>query len=258
MPPHSPPGGGGSAEGWDVVWDCTDLASLPAHDFKVTPTADVNDVSMTLMAPTKCSQMELDGSTGLLMACDLSEFGFLYDQPSYWTGAMLHAAIEDLIDGWDGTQQFALQALWASVSGRSAYYDGAGMMIAEKTVPDAANQMWQAKNGRTGSDQAQISKGGNPSLLHASTPLFWEIIYPLGGKAPYARAGAFPGTWEAPGTWASVGEGLFTPGNYQTPQAGTKLLTGASTNLLGFNVNQQLTGNGPVSAVLTGFRFLVP
>lgn len=250
--------GGGDKSGWNPVWDCSNAAALSAHDFKVTNTATLNGIDATLYAPTKCSQMELDGSTGLLIACDSSEFGFLYDQTSYWTGAMLYASIADMVPGWDGTQAFAFQCLWTSLSGRSAYYDGSGIMLCEKPTPDAANQLWQGKNGRTGSDAAQISKGGTPSFLSASTPLFWELIYPIGGRAPYCRAGNFPGTWEDPGTWTAAVEGTFTPGNYQTPQAGAALLSGSSDNLVGINVNQQLTSGGPVSAVVAGWRVLVP
>ncbi len=249
--------GGGDKSGWNPVWDCSNAAALSAHDFKVTNTATLNGIDATLYAPTKCSQMELDGSTGLLIACDSSEFGFLYDDGAYWTGAMLYASIADMVPGWDGTQAFAVQTRFASLSGQTNTYDGAGIMICEKPTPDADLQIFQAKNGWSGSNQVQLSKGGNPSSLGSATKLFMEIVYPIGGRAPFARFGDWPGSWQDPGTWAADYVGGWTPGNYQTPQVGAQVLSGAVTNLVGINVNQQTTGRN-VSAVVAGWRVLVP
>jgi hypothetical protein len=239
-----------------VVWDCAEASALAAHDFKVTATATLNGILATAYQPTKCSRMELDGSTGLLIATDGSEFGFLYDDVSYWTGAMLYASIEDMITGWDGAQTLAFQVRFSALAGQAATYDGAGIMLVEKPTPDADLQIFQAKNGWSGSNQVQLSKGGTPASLGSATKLFMEIVYPVGGRAPFARFGDWPGTWEDPGAWAADYVGAWTPGNYQNPQAGGQFLTGAATNLVGMNVNQQTAGGGPVSATIAGWRVL--
>jgi hypothetical protein len=257
------PAGSSSTEGWAVVLDASDLAALPAVDIKAAGSTVIDGKTFTLDNPTKCSQMELDGATGLIMSCDATEFGWLYDwsPSSYWSGSFLRTEIDQIIAGWNGSQQFAIQWLWASISGQSNYYDGAGLWLAEDPVPTGPGQLWGAHSEQFNPNPSRVefSKGGAPYAASNTFQPFWEVIYPQLGRAPIARAGAWPGTWEEPGKWPAVGEGVSTLNtNLQTPQAGAPMLSGGAKNCFGFHPNQRNTGDGPITATLTGFRVLIP
>ncbi|MCH9715892.1 MAG: hypothetical protein K0U52_02245 [Gammaproteobacteria bacterium] len=258
------PAGSSSTEGWAVVLDGSDLAALPAVDFKTAGSGEIDGAVFTLDRPTMCSRMELDGSTGLVMECDPSHHGWLYDwTPSnYWTGALLRVELDQLIAGWNGQQQFAVQMHWTNITAPAGkYYSGAGIWLAEKPVPDAAGQLFGTRTLSFGASpsRAEVTKGGNGYNPGTTFEAMQEVIYPAGGAAPMARQGPWPGTWEEPGKWPATYEGICTPkANVQNPNAIQPLLTGASTNLVGLYPSQQHGGDGPVSATLAGLRILIP
>ena len=261
---NSIPTGGGTTEGWAVIVDGSDLAALPPVDFKAAGSGEIDGAVFTLDRPTMCSKMELDGLTGLVMECDPSHHGWLYDwtPANYWTGALLRAELDQLIAGWNGQQQFAVQMRWASITVPAGkYYSGAGAWLAEKPVPDGTNQLWGTRTLSfvPNLHRAECTKGGNGYNPGATFEAMQEIIYPAGGAAPIARQGPWPGSWDEPGKWPATYEGIATPrANVQNPGAVQPLLTGAATNLFGLYSSQQHGGDGPVSATLAGLRILIP
>lgn len=249
-----------SETGWTVEWDCSVASDLAAHDFKSVNSATLNGVTLTLERPSNCSQMQLDGLTGLLMDCDSSEYGWAYDySPStYWTSANARFLLQDAIDGYDAdSDTIAIQWYWSSISLGASNYSGVSGILKTTTGDPVADHQWlRCSNWYFGGQTWQVSSNANQLVISQAPLAFHEMIIMPGGVSVLVRSGAYPGSWEMPGQWTATREALWSQNTSpQTAQVVSSWLSTSTANF-GFAPSQRNSGDNSSSATLSGWRVL--
>ena len=261
---YLPPAGGGGGVpdplGWKTVLDAVDLTAFADHDFKASGAGDIGGVDWDLYNPTKVASMALAGGE-IASTTDGATQAKCWDPGSYWDGSLLYAAIEDILPAWTGVETFAVQWLWNRIDGWSNYYDGAGLWLANSTVPAAK----EAVGGTVGTNgvtpiENQIKEGNRGFFQGTSMQPFWEVVHLEGGLGAMFRCGAAPvGDWPEPGAWTPVYKGLVTPEKtFEVGADASPFMDGSAGNVIAFHTSQGIASGGPMDVGLGGFRVLVP
>jgi len=248
-----------ATEAWTTEWDCTDAASLAAHDFTSTEAHTINGVDVVgRYGTTRALQFELDNSTGLVMGLGTGtgEWGWWYSS-GYTTGPdqeapRLDFLVADAISGYDADKDFVcLQWRVTDMTIESTYHNVGAFAINDISSLHA-NVVRGCHYHNGSSLQSRIAKSGNGYVANSSAFEMWEMLISPSGEV-IVRAGAWPGDWELPMTWTASWEGRSI--SDQTEDAVVNSRFNTATTRMGLFLSKWSSGNA-CDATFGGWRLL--